>query len=384
MSNFDIAIAANWEDEPDVFVNTLVNIKFLDSSENSLQIHNWAEHNPYIATQQKRQENARKINIRRWDKTAGVQNSSEIINEINNDINNEIINDINNDKSGAVINNDVNNDINNEINNEVNNELNNDVNKVCGRFNNDINNDINKICVRFNNELNNDINNEVNNDINNELINDKSGTVIINDIINDINNDIINDNNNELINDINKNFYRVTERLPSSLLSSSFPSSTLLSSSLLSSSLLPSSHTKKNINTIVNNIQKNIKMDKGMDKETDKETDIFFELKEEIRRLFNFELEEKDTDKGMTILKLIDLGKIKPENIKNFRNYLQGFQIREEKNDVVPQFCEKCEELGGYILAKNNDKEVFIFCNCEYGEWRRKKDKMREQVVKTY
>jgi len=61
MDNLDIALAANWSENPDLFVNTLIELKLLDKRKNGeLKIHDWLAHNSYVAGHKRRSEKSKK------------------------------------------------------------------------------------------------------------------------------------------------------------------------------------------------------------------------------------------------------------------------------------------------------------------------------------
>jgi hypothetical protein len=65
----DIALDANWQDDPHEFVQILVSIGLLDEDENGvLSIHGWAEHNAYAAHAEERSAKAKKAAQARWGK----------------------------------------------------------------------------------------------------------------------------------------------------------------------------------------------------------------------------------------------------------------------------------------------------------------------------
>jgi hypothetical protein len=66
MTPEDISIAANWEGEVSAFVAVLSEVRFLDGSEGTYKIHDWAEHNPWAATRPQRIEKARAAASVRW------------------------------------------------------------------------------------------------------------------------------------------------------------------------------------------------------------------------------------------------------------------------------------------------------------------------------
>lgn len=60
MDEEDIAIASNYSEDPTEFINTLIELKLLDTDkENNLAIHDWIDHNPYAAGAIQRGDKAR-------------------------------------------------------------------------------------------------------------------------------------------------------------------------------------------------------------------------------------------------------------------------------------------------------------------------------------
>jgi hypothetical protein len=76
MSAEDIAIAANWPETPGDFVRTLADVRFLDGQEAGYRIHDWAEHNPYVASRPQRAEAARLAAEARWKRTTPEQRAA--------------------------------------------------------------------------------------------------------------------------------------------------------------------------------------------------------------------------------------------------------------------------------------------------------------------
>jgi hypothetical protein len=64
----DLALAGSWPDDPDLFVDTLVAVGYLDPIAGGYQIHNWAERNPWAAGAPERSAKASKAARKRWDK----------------------------------------------------------------------------------------------------------------------------------------------------------------------------------------------------------------------------------------------------------------------------------------------------------------------------
>lgn len=63
----DIAIAAKWDGDPDKFISTLVEVGFLDQTDDGLIVHDWTKHNGYASSANIRSEAARAAAQKRWD-----------------------------------------------------------------------------------------------------------------------------------------------------------------------------------------------------------------------------------------------------------------------------------------------------------------------------
>lgn len=66
MTAEDIAIAAQWDGDPQRFVDTLVELGLLDGSPNGYSIHDWWEINPYVAGHKQRQVVGYLHALKRW------------------------------------------------------------------------------------------------------------------------------------------------------------------------------------------------------------------------------------------------------------------------------------------------------------------------------
>lgn len=68
----DISIAAQWHGEPEIFVNELLKVGFLEKgSDGVLSIHDWADHNPWAVGAAARSEKAKKAAQKRWGTKPG-------------------------------------------------------------------------------------------------------------------------------------------------------------------------------------------------------------------------------------------------------------------------------------------------------------------------
>ncbi|MEM7828703.1 MAG: hypothetical protein QW561_05115 [Candidatus Aenigmatarchaeota archaeon] len=69
MSPEDIAIAADWDEDPETFVDSLVRCGFLEKTDGGVfALHDWDEHNAYAAHAHLRSEVARQNALKRWQK----------------------------------------------------------------------------------------------------------------------------------------------------------------------------------------------------------------------------------------------------------------------------------------------------------------------------
>lgn len=65
----DVALAADWDDNPDEFVETLVKLRLLDPIENKgWRIHDWTDHQVEIQAAIRRRERARHAALARWER----------------------------------------------------------------------------------------------------------------------------------------------------------------------------------------------------------------------------------------------------------------------------------------------------------------------------
>lgn len=71
MDKLDVAIAADYREDPDEFVDALVAFRLLDFDGETYSIHDWTENNPYAAGASDRRKHARKAAEARWKKEKG-------------------------------------------------------------------------------------------------------------------------------------------------------------------------------------------------------------------------------------------------------------------------------------------------------------------------
>lgn len=72
-SNEDIALAAQWDKDPDAFVKALIDSGFLDEALNddgkvTRTLHDWGEHNPWVFYSEERSAQSRRAIRARWDR----------------------------------------------------------------------------------------------------------------------------------------------------------------------------------------------------------------------------------------------------------------------------------------------------------------------------
>jgi hypothetical protein len=73
LSTEDIEIAAGWSGTAGELAQTLSALRFLDGEENTYSVHDWAEHNPYVAARQQRVDAARAAVKARWERSTPEQ-----------------------------------------------------------------------------------------------------------------------------------------------------------------------------------------------------------------------------------------------------------------------------------------------------------------------
>jgi hypothetical protein len=67
MTDEDIAIAGDWDSDPQGFCQALHDVAFFDGDSGGYSIHDWADHQPYAAARGVRSESARKAVSKRWE-----------------------------------------------------------------------------------------------------------------------------------------------------------------------------------------------------------------------------------------------------------------------------------------------------------------------------
>lgn len=72
LTNEDIALEAHWDGDPDDFVEGLLEVGYLDREGDELVLHEWAYHQPWVASKPERTEKARELaNMRHHGNAAG-------------------------------------------------------------------------------------------------------------------------------------------------------------------------------------------------------------------------------------------------------------------------------------------------------------------------
>lgn len=68
MAAEDIELACDWQGEDGAFIQALVEVGFLDHDGQTYSIHDWATHNPWVASAKARSESAKQNASKRWAK----------------------------------------------------------------------------------------------------------------------------------------------------------------------------------------------------------------------------------------------------------------------------------------------------------------------------
>lgn len=66
LSGEDLEIAAGWNGESGALISTLVDVHYLDGEPGAYTVHDWVEHNPYVAGRRQRIEAKRQAGKVRW------------------------------------------------------------------------------------------------------------------------------------------------------------------------------------------------------------------------------------------------------------------------------------------------------------------------------
>ena len=66
MNADDIEIAAKWTGDPGIFLQALIDLRFIDQDGTGLSLHDWSEHNGYASHSKEREERARRAAAVRW------------------------------------------------------------------------------------------------------------------------------------------------------------------------------------------------------------------------------------------------------------------------------------------------------------------------------
>jgi hypothetical protein len=84
-----VAIASKYQGDREVFIDMLIELRFLDFDGESYSLHDWEEHNGFVATSEQRSEQARKAINSRWEKKRGIQQNNEQNQAVNTERNTE-------------------------------------------------------------------------------------------------------------------------------------------------------------------------------------------------------------------------------------------------------------------------------------------------------
>lgn len=63
----EVEMLASWDGEPGEFCRALTNLKLIDKKPSAYVIHDWKQHNPWVATQEQRSAKAKKAAEKRWN-----------------------------------------------------------------------------------------------------------------------------------------------------------------------------------------------------------------------------------------------------------------------------------------------------------------------------
>lgn len=85
----DIAIAAKWAGDADDFVQTLIDLKWIDKIEDGFSIHDWQIHNLYACYSPERSAKAKKAINTRWSKREILNDTQSNTTSINENILND-------------------------------------------------------------------------------------------------------------------------------------------------------------------------------------------------------------------------------------------------------------------------------------------------------
>jgi hypothetical protein len=66
MTDEDIAIACDWEEDPGVLVGALVEVRLLDGTPGNYRVHDWAEHQPHVVEERQRKLQGRANALMGW------------------------------------------------------------------------------------------------------------------------------------------------------------------------------------------------------------------------------------------------------------------------------------------------------------------------------
>jgi len=75
---FDIAMEAGWTGEPQIFVDALLKVGFLDIlDKGTYALHDWEDHQPFVVKTKEKEEHARKASNARWSQRKSLAEPSE-------------------------------------------------------------------------------------------------------------------------------------------------------------------------------------------------------------------------------------------------------------------------------------------------------------------
>jgi len=74
----DLALAADWSGDPQAFVDTLVQVGYLEQTDDGFRIHDWTNNQPWAAGADERSEKARQAALARWEKKGSTTKKQRV------------------------------------------------------------------------------------------------------------------------------------------------------------------------------------------------------------------------------------------------------------------------------------------------------------------
>lgn len=73
----DVELAAGWDGEAGAFTAALIDVGFIDAHDEGMDLHDWAENNPWVADEKSRKERAQRGAAARWAKQSGCSSNAQ-------------------------------------------------------------------------------------------------------------------------------------------------------------------------------------------------------------------------------------------------------------------------------------------------------------------